>query len=87
MVKKNKELEKKMLAAQEKMRAEIEAAKPKKRKTIKEQYEEIKESRKSKVKDADSENSLIAELFDIVNQSEEVLSETSKPIIREKTGL
>lgn len=76
-----------MLAAQEKMRAEIEAAKPKKRKTIKEQYEEIKESRKSKVKDADSENSLIAELFDIVNQSEEVLSETSKPIIREKTGL
>lgn len=76
MAKKNKDIEKKMLEAQEKMKSEIKAKNTKKYKPVKEQYAEIKESLKPKVKEINSENELLNELFDLVDEIDEVIPET-----------
>ena len=66
MVKKLQSVEKKILETQKKLSENINKDKPsKKYNPIKEQYEEIKESMKPKVKEVDSEQQLIEELFQI----------------------
>lgn len=89
MVKKLQSVEKKILETQKKLSENINKDKTsKKYKPVKEQYEEIKESMKPKVKEIDSEQQLIEELFQITESiNNELETNESKSTVKSRDCL